>query len=72
LHPPVPAFWPADAAIAQLWNEPVGVVVYGLVALILAWPLLALAWRRFRLARPLPAVASGASEAGHVNVPAPK
>ncbi|MCA4134507.1 tripartite tricarboxylate transporter permease [Arthrobacter sp. M4] len=34
--------------ISGLWSEPIAIFVYGIVALILAWPLFAFAWRRFR------------------------
>ena len=38
--------------VSGLWSEPIAVVVYIIVALILAWPLVALVWRRFRPAAP--------------------
>jgi putative tricarboxylic transport membrane protein len=37
--------------ISGLWSEPIAVGVYVVVALILAWPLVALAWRRYRPAK---------------------
>jgi putative tricarboxylic transport membrane protein len=38
--------------VAGLWSEPIAIVVYIMVALILAWPLVILMWRRFRPAAP--------------------
>lgn len=53
--------------ISGLWSEPIAVGVYAIVALILAWPLVALAWRHFRPAkravRETADVAEAASEA---------
>jgi putative tricarboxylic transport membrane protein len=45
------AFQLSAGDVSGLWNEPVAVVVYLLVALILCWPLVASAWRRFRPAK---------------------
>jgi putative tricarboxylic transport membrane protein len=45
------AFQLSAGDVSGLWNEPVAVVVYLLVALILCWPFVALAWRRFRPAK---------------------
>ena len=42
--------------VSGLWSEPIAVVVYIIVALVLAWPLLFKAWRRMR---PRTAVAVG-------------
>jgi putative tricarboxylic transport membrane protein len=34
--------------VSGLWSEPIAVVVYIIIALVLAWPLLAKLWRRLR------------------------
>ena len=49
--------------VSGLWSEPIAVVVYIIVALVLLWPLLFKAWRR---ARPTPVAAVGPVTSGPV------
>lgn len=49
--------------VSGLWSEPIAVVVYIIVALVLIWPLLFKAWRR---ARPARVAAAGPATGGPV------
>jgi putative tricarboxylic transport membrane protein len=49
--------------VSGLWSEPIAIVVYIIVALVLLWPLLFKAWRRAR-PRPAAAVAGGTVPGG--------
>jgi putative tricarboxylic transport membrane protein len=50
--------------VSGLWSEPIAVVVYIIVAVVLAWPLLAKLWRRLR-PRPAALAMAGAPIDGH-------
>ncbi|HEY3575146.1 MAG TPA: tripartite tricarboxylate transporter permease [Arthrobacter sp.] len=49
--------------VSGLWSEPIAVVVYVIVAVVLAWPLLARLWRRLR-PRPAALAMAGAPADG--------
>jgi putative tricarboxylic transport membrane protein len=56
--------------VSGLWSEPIAVVVYIIVALVLAWPLLAKLWRRLRPRQAGLAMAGGPAVDGPAAGPA--